>query len=255
MFSLHIVDSDAFLDMPISSQLLYFHLCMRADDEGFVGNPKRVMRTIGASDDDYKILIAKRFIITFENSVMVIKHWLIHNTIRMDRFNPTTYQDEKNLLSVKENSAYTLGETTLATKWQPNGNQLVPQVKLSKVKLSKESSDGFTKKKVEKTTFGEFANVHLSADEHAKLVERYGKSAINQLIGELSTYTKSSGKSYKDHYATLLNWAQRKGVVDVEKPKQVVEEVELTEEQRQANLARIASIRENLTGGMRFRNS
>ena len=95
MFSQQIVDSDAFLDMPQSSQLLYFHLAMRADDEGFVGNPKKIMRMIGSGDDDYKVLITKRFILTFESSVMVIKHWLIHNTIRMDRFNETAYKDEK----------------------------------------------------------------------------------------------------------------------------------------------------------------
>jgi len=139
MFSLQIVDTDAFLDMPQSSQLLYFHLCMRADDEGFVGNPKRIMRTIGASDDDYKILITKRFIIIFESSVMVIKHWLIHNTIRMDRFGETTYRDEKALLKIKENRAYTMDENAMATIWQPKDNQRLPQVKLSKVNIVKTS--------------------------------------------------------------------------------------------------------------------
>ena len=121
MFSLKIVDTDAFLDMPQSSQLLYFHLAMRADDEGFVGNPKKVMRMIGGNDDDLKVLFTKRFILAFKSGVVVIKHWLIHNTIRMDRFNPTTYKDERELLAVKENRAY--------TEWQPTGNQLATQVK------------------------------------------------------------------------------------------------------------------------------
>jgi hypothetical protein len=143
MFSLQIVDTDAFLDMPASAQLLYFHLCMRADDEGFVGNPKKIMRIIGASDDDYKILIVKRFVLIFESAVMVIKHWLIHNTIRMDRFGGTTYHDEKAQLEVKKNKSYTLkdsDENDMATSWQPVGNQLEPQVKLSKVKLSKDNA-------------------------------------------------------------------------------------------------------------------
>lgn len=132
LFSLKIVDTDAFLDMPQSSQLLYFHLAMRADDEGFVGNPKKVMRMIGGNDDDLKVLLAKRFILSFQSGVVVIKHWLIHNTIRMDRFNPTTYKDEKDLLIIKENKAYTeIG--------QLNGNQSATsrQPKLSKVNLSK----------------------------------------------------------------------------------------------------------------------
>ena len=134
MFSLQIVDTDAFLEMPLTSQLLYFHLTMRADDEGFVGNPKKIMRMIGTQDDDLKILLAKRFILSFESGVVVIKHWLIHNTIRMDRFNETTYQNEKNLITTRENKAYT---ESLPTKWQPNVNQMEPQVKLSKVKLIK----------------------------------------------------------------------------------------------------------------------
>lgn len=134
MFSMQIVDTDAFLEMPLSSQSLYFHLAMRADDEGFIGNPNRIIRLIGCSEDDFKILAAKRFLLTFESGVVVIKHWLIHNTIRMDRFSTTSYKDEKNLLNIKENKSY----TDLATNGKPNGNQLVPQVKLSKVKLSEE---------------------------------------------------------------------------------------------------------------------
>ena len=108
MFSKSIVQTDAFMDMPASSQLLYFHLVMEADDEGFVSSPKKIMRTVGSSDDDLRILIAKKFIIPFENSVCVIKHWLIHNTIRLDRYNPTSYQEEKKQLTIKENKSYTL---------------------------------------------------------------------------------------------------------------------------------------------------
>jgi len=82
MFSIEIVDSDAFLEMPTSSQLLYFHLNMRADDDGFINNPKKIMKFIGSADDDIKLLIAKKFIIPFESGVVVIKHWRIHNYIR-----------------------------------------------------------------------------------------------------------------------------------------------------------------------------
>jgi len=108
MFAKTIIDSDAFLDMPLSTQCLYFHLSMRADDEGFINNPKKVQRMIGASDDDLKVLVAKRFIIPFESGIVVIKHWKIHNYIQADRFKPTVYTEEKALLSVKENKAYTL---------------------------------------------------------------------------------------------------------------------------------------------------
>lgn len=107
MFSLQIVDSDAFLDMPKSSQLLYFHLSMRADDDGFIDNPKKVMRVVGSADDDLKILIAKRFILSFENGVVVVKHWKIHNYIAKDRYTETKYLEEKKSLFTKENGSYT----------------------------------------------------------------------------------------------------------------------------------------------------
>lgn len=110
MFTIKIVDSDAFLDMPLSAQCLYFHLNMRADDDGFVGNPKKIMRMIGASEDDFKLLILKRFLLIFENNVVVIKHWWMHNTLRKDCYHETSYLDEKKDLKIKENKAYSTTE-------------------------------------------------------------------------------------------------------------------------------------------------
>jgi len=107
MFSPDIVESDAFLDMPASSQSLYFHLGMYADDDGFVGSPKKISKIIGSNDDDLKILISKRFILIFENGIIVIKHWLIHNLLRSDLYHETQYKKEKSLLGLNENGAYT----------------------------------------------------------------------------------------------------------------------------------------------------
>lgn len=103
-----IVDSDAFLDMPATTQCLYFHLNMRADDDGFIGNPKRIMKITGASEDDLRLLIAKRFVLTFEDGVIVIKHWRMHNTLSRDRYTETSYIDEKRMLLLKENGSYSL---------------------------------------------------------------------------------------------------------------------------------------------------
>ena len=108
MFAKAIIDSDAFLDMPITARLLYYDLAMRADDDGFVNSPKKILRMIGCSADDMRILAAKRFIIPFESGVVVIKHWRIHNYIRKDTYNETTYKDEKKQLHLDENKAYTL---------------------------------------------------------------------------------------------------------------------------------------------------
>lgn len=106
MFSMKIVDTDAFLDMPLSTQALYFHLAMRADDDGFVSNPKKIIRMLGVQDDELKVLFSKKFILGFENGVIVIKHWKIHNYIQNDRYTPTTYVEELAKLSIKENGGY-----------------------------------------------------------------------------------------------------------------------------------------------------
>lgn len=108
MFAKTIIDSDAFIDMPLSTQALYFHLSMRGDDDGFINNPKKIQRMIGASDDDLKLLIVKKFIIPFESGIVVIKHWKIHNYIQKDRYKPTLYQEEKSMLDTKNNKGYTL---------------------------------------------------------------------------------------------------------------------------------------------------
>lgn len=130
MFSLKIVDTDAFLDMPQTAQLLYYHLAMRADDDGFVDKPKRIMKTVGSGDDDMKVLIGKRFVIPFESGVCVIKHWRIHNLIRSDRYIPTTYLEEKKMLEVKENGSYTELKPVI-----PFDNQSGAQVRVGKVRL------------------------------------------------------------------------------------------------------------------------
>ena len=140
MFAKQIIDSDAFLDMPISSQCLYFHLSMRADDDGFINNPKKIQRVVGASEDDLKLLIAKNFIIPFESGVVVIKHWKIHNYIQGDRYKPTVYKDEKELLKVKENKAYTLMDTDCIQ----DGYSLDTQVRLGKDSIGKVSVDNKT---------------------------------------------------------------------------------------------------------------
>lgn len=137
MFAKTIIDSDAFLDMPLSTQALYFHLSMRADDEGFINNPKKIQRMVGSSEDDLKLLTAKRFILAFDSGVIVIKHWKLHNYIRSDRFKPTMYLEEKSRLITKENKAYSVGMAVGI----PEADHLDTQVRLGKVRLGKVSKD------------------------------------------------------------------------------------------------------------------
>jgi len=135
MFAKSIIDSDAFLDMPLSAQALYFHLSMRADDEGFLGNAQRVRSMIGASEDDFKLLIVKRFVIVFEDGITVIRHWRVHNIIQKDRFKETIYVDERARLGFDKNKTYT---ECVETPCIQVGNETETQVRLGKGSLGKE---------------------------------------------------------------------------------------------------------------------
>lgn len=132
MMTKKIIHSDAFLDMPISTQNLYFHLLLEGDDEGFINSPKKVQRVIGASDDDVKILLAKKFIISFDSGIIVLKHWKMHNYIQKDRFKPTTHTSERALLSVKDNNVYRMD-----TECIQNGR--VGKVSIGEVSIGEDS--------------------------------------------------------------------------------------------------------------------
>ena len=220
MFAKTIIDSDAFLDMPLSTQSLYFHLSMRADDDGFINNPKKIQRMIGCADDDLKVLIAKNFIIPFESGIVVIKHWKIHNYIRNDRYKETVYKEEKALINTKDNNAYTLGI--------PSDNQVVyqmdTQVRLGKDRLGKDSIEDISDssesapapKKAVKHKHGEFLRVLLTDNEVEKLIEEYGKDMTVKLIKFLDEYIEMKGYKAKSHYLAIRKW-----VVDAVKEQEI----------------------------------
>lgn len=195
MFSKTIIDSDTFLDMPLSAQALYFHLSMRADDDGFINNPKKIQRMIGASDDDCRLLIMKQLIIAFDSGVIVIKHWRLHNYIQKDRYKPTLYQSEKSTLELDESKVY--------TKCIQDVSNMDTQVRLGKVRLGKvkESED---KPHSLKKAYGEFHNVFLSDDEYNLLIEKFGNP--EQLIERLDRYKEMSGKKYNSDYIAITGW-------------------------------------------------
>ena len=220
MFAKTIIDSDAFLEMPLSTQALYFHLSMRADDDGFINNPKKIQRMIGASDDDLKMLIAKSFIITFDTGIIVIKHWKIHNYIQKDRYKETLYVQEKKQLSVKDNKAYT--EACIQDVSIPETQVSIGKLSIDKLRDSgdKESvgvqgereptpSRPETKnvdKSVENPKLGKYANVELTQKELAKLKLAY-PSHWERMVDDLSEFMHSSGKTYDRHYDIITGWA------------------------------------------------
>ena len=139
MFTKRITESDSFLDMPSSTQMLYFHFSMNADDDGFVNNPKKIQKMCGASDDDFKLLIVKSFIILFDSGIIVIKHWKMHNYIQADRYRPTDYVEEKSMLGIKSNKAYTLDVSKMDTECIQNG--YIGKDSIGKVSIDKDSKD------------------------------------------------------------------------------------------------------------------
>ena len=168
MFAKTIIDSDAFLEMPVTSQLLYFHLAMRADDDGFINKPKSIMRMIGATQGDAEMLVRNKFIIPFESGIVVIKHWKIHNYIRKDMYHKTKYKEELSLLGFDENNAYTERYELVTDSSQPC-NEVVAspstQDRLGKDRLGKDN-----KKKKRNTV--DYARI-LSKVEDKSLVETY----------------------------------------------------------------------------------
>lgn len=240
MFSKAIVDSDTFLDMPTSTRLLYFDLSMRADDDGFVNSPKKIIRMTGASDDDLRILIAKNFIIPFDSGVIVITHWKINNYIKKDRYKETIYKNEKALLSENENKEYILVPdgfqigSIMDTDCIQAGSTLDTQNSIGKSKDSIGESKSTATKVAElsppKLTFGEFENVQLTQAELDKLNKRWKPEQVASSIEDLSIYLRNSKKKYSSHYATLLNWLKKDYPEQTEKQTSKSQKTTLIEE-------------------------
>lgn len=212
MFAKTIIDSDAFLEMPTTSQLLYFHLAMRADDDGFVNKPKSLMRMVGCKDDDLKLLFVKKFLIPFESGVVVIKHWKIHNYIRKDTYTETKYKEEKSTLELDENSAYRLAETSPLQLRDESVTSPSTQDRLGKVRTGKDSVGEDIEEaqppKLTRHKYGLYENVLLTDEDYQKLQEEFPHDYTDR-IERLSEYIASTGKKYKSHLATIRAWARK----------------------------------------------
>ena len=211
MFAKTIIDSDAFLDMPVTARLLYYDLSMRADDDGFVNSPKKIMRMVGASQDDLSILCMRKFIIPFDNGVVVIKHWRIHNYIRKDTYNETPYKEQRAMLEFDENNAYRLASTERPLAVDVPSTQ----VRLGKDRLGQDSLGEVIEEaapppspKAVRHKYGAYKNVLLTDEDYAKLQAEFPHD-YSERIERLSEYIASTGKSYKNHLATIRSWARK----------------------------------------------
>ena len=228
MFSLSVVDTDKFLEMPISSRLLYYELGMRADDDGFVDNWKKIMLFTGLKDDDMKVLISKQFIIPFESGVIVIRHWRLNNYLQNDRTKPTIHQKELKELELDNNNVYTMDTNCIHS-------------------IDKNSIDknNIKEKEIykEKERYGEFNNVLLTKEEYHKLEQ----ANLLPYIEKLSSYIASKGKKYKSHYATILTWSRGEKKTERSLPEWFGKEIkqEINEEAEEVERRFLESLEEN----------
>ena len=215
MFAKSVIDSDLFLEMPATTQMLYFHLAMRADDDGFVGNPKRIMRMVGASEDDMKVLLAKQFILAFDTGVIVIRHWRLHNLIKSDRYKETLYIEEKSRLTMDETKVYRSTNNQVEPVWNQSGTHMEPQDRLGKDSIGKVSigQDSLGEKEREDTNVSSRKKfVPPTVDEVEAYCQEIG-SGINPeaFIDHYTTNGWMAGKVHmKDWKASVRQWERRR---------------------------------------------
>lgn len=200
MFTKKVTDSDEFIALPASAQALYLHLIMGADDDGFNNQVQLAMFKSHASIDDVKVLLMKRFIIQFENGVIVIKHWRMSNVLRRDRYTPTSFQEELKQLDIKPNGAYTVG-CQMVAKRLPDGCQTVATVKDSIVKNSK----GKDSKKSRRFTPPTLDEVQ------AYCAERHSNVDPKQFYDYFTegNWIDSAGKPVKNWKQKVISWEKR----------------------------------------------
>lgn len=196
MFSLLVIDTDIFLDMPLSTQALYFHLSMRADDDGFIGNAKKIQRMIGSSDDDFKLLLAKGFIFNFETGVCIVKHWRIHNYIQKDRYTETIYQEEKKQVVQDKSNIYQLEKDSCIH----DVYSLDTQVSIGKdsLEIDKVNKENIKRKNFKKPTIEEIENYCKERNNNINASQFYDfYEARGWLIGK---------NKMKDWKAAVRTW-------------------------------------------------
>lgn len=245
MFSKKVIESDAFSDLPLSAQALYFHLCMNADDDGFINNPKQIQRMIGAAVEDLKILMDSEYFIVFDSGVIVAAHWKMHNCIQKDRYKPSIYTEEKSHLQTEENNMYTLciQPVSILDTQVRLGKDREDKYNIDKNNIGEGSEDeyriddyceedemewrrmqeeyGYEVKEAHDEIddyipptqnnninyfYGRYNNVILSDIEFDALRDEFPDDYMDR-IERLSEYMASKGAKYSNHLATIRSWA------------------------------------------------
>lgn len=192
MMSKSIIKSDTFLDMPATTQNLYFHMLLDADDDGFINAPKSIMRMIGAKDDDMKVLAAKQFVIPFESGVVVIKDWKIHNYIQNDRYKPSTLP-ERDLLNIQKDKTYTLKNDVSSMD-----TECIQPVSIGKVRLGK---DRLGKVRLGKDRIDTLCHVsHDDVEPHFEIIEYLNIKTGSKFKATTKPYIQAIRSRLKEGY-------------------------------------------------------
>lgn len=221
MFSLAVIDTDRFMDMPVSTQALYFHLGMHGDDDGFVSSPKTIARAAGCNDDDLRLLIQKRYIIPFESGVVVVVDWNVNNTLKNDRYKPTIYQDEKALLTKApggryvETAAGARAQLSPGSSLEPDRNQTgtrpEPQHNITEHNVTEHRVEGTAKPSTPAQKQGKRFIPPTVEEVGAYCTERRNQIDPQQFVDFYTAngWTQGHGKKIKDWRAAVRTWEGR----------------------------------------------
>ncbi len=223
MFAISIIDSDSFLATPKGAQNLYFHLAMRADDDGFVNNPLKIQKLADASDEDMNELIERQFIFSFGSGVVVIKHWKIHNYIQADRYKETMCKAEKRELTLDENKAYVRLDTECIQSVSKMDTQV--RLELGKVSLGKDSSCSYEDNlnTIQKTT-PETTTTMEKIIPTREEIESYCQVAGYRIdIDDFISYNEVQGWKCKNWKAAVRRWKKNEARFADKKQEQKAE--------------------------------
>lgn len=237
MFHTSVVESDAFLDLPLGAQALYFHIGMHADDDGFVNGPRQITRMIGTAAKNLELLVEKGFLLRF-GDVVVVKHWRMANSLQNDRIKPLRYPEIAKQIFIRENRTYTMSPKTkdvnlfeqrkdwMESKRNPVGIHLDSQRKGTEKKGNEQKGNEQNAEEANGIPVGEGAAatadtvpeflkgelgkgvVLLSEAQIADLLEKMGLDGFDYYVDKLSDFILKSGAKIKNHYATILKWWQ-----------------------------------------------
>ena len=214
MFSLDVVDTDKFMDMPPTTQNLYFHLGMRADDDGFVSSPKKVAMICGSCATDLQLLVSNDFIIPFENGVILITDWKANNYLRKDRYTESRFKEYLNTVEVDNDKYIVAASSTSLTCGIPKDNQTVDKrhtdgchrlgkdrIELGKdrVELGKDS-----KSTMDRSASGKDVENQNVKDRKHDQIKYSDDPELDEAIHEFIKFRKGVKKPMSDRAITLM---------------------------------------------------